>query len=270
MSYASYARSCCLGIGLGLLLLATSCGGGSSPSPSPPAPITVTISPSTASLGLAGTQQFTASVTGTSNTSVTWSVKGGGNSSPGTISATGLYAAPTLGLPSPISNVRPVAVSAGQEVTGIDVVVPPIPSTASVTVTATSVADSTKSATATVTVTPLSLIAVGGQLSQLGRQTTAGSVGITVKQGNSYSLFLVGNALVPGTSYAISGNPSDVQVTQPTGSDFGETTDNPPFPAVNVSIRVSGNAALGARNIMVTNPAGELSVFVGGLLITGP
>src|SRR3954453_18247183 len=43
-----------------------------------------------------GTQQFSADVQGISNTSVTWSVDGisGGNSSVGTIDATGLYTAP--------------------------------------------------------------------------------------------------------------------------------------------------------------------------------
>ncbi len=45
---------------------------------------------------LGSTQQFTATVKGTSNTAVTWSVNGvsGGNSTVGTISSTGLYTAP--------------------------------------------------------------------------------------------------------------------------------------------------------------------------------
>src|ERR1017187_7092829 len=51
-------------------------------------PVVVTASPSTASLALSGTQQFTAVVTGTTNTAVTWSVNGatGGNSTVGTVS----------------------------------------------------------------------------------------------------------------------------------------------------------------------------------------
>ena len=81
----------------------------------PPPPVTVSISPTTASLQTAGTQQFTATVTGTSNTTVTWSTTGG------TITTAGLYTAPSI---------------AG-----------------TYTVTATSAADTTKSASATVTVT---------------------------------------------------------------------------------------------------------------------
>ena len=78
-----------------MLVLATflvACGGGSSS----PAPV-VTVSPTTASLWPSGlgtgesgqTQQFTATVTNTTNTAVTWSA------SAGTIDSTGLYTAPS-------------------------------------------------------------------------------------------------------------------------------------------------------------------------------
>ena len=83
-------------------------------STTPPA-VTVSVSPSSTNLATDATQQFTATVTGTTNTAVTWSA------SCGTVTASGLYTAPT---------------AAG-----------------SCTVTATSQADSTKSASATVTVT---------------------------------------------------------------------------------------------------------------------
>ncbi|HEV2395746.1 MAG TPA: Ig-like domain-containing protein [Candidatus Sulfotelmatobacter sp.] len=54
------------------------------------------ISPNSVSLPSGSTQQFTASVQGLSNASVTWSVDGvaGGNATTGTVSATGLYTAP--------------------------------------------------------------------------------------------------------------------------------------------------------------------------------
>jgi len=58
---------------------------------------TVTISPSgTLTSNLTGTIQFTATVTGTTNTKVNWFAGGvlGGNTSSGTISTTGLYTAP--------------------------------------------------------------------------------------------------------------------------------------------------------------------------------
>ncbi len=84
--------------------------------------VSITISPTSAALATGGTQQFTAAVTGSTNTSVTWSVDGtaGGSSAVGTVSTSGLYTAPG---------------TAGTH-----------------TVTATSAADATKSASATVTV----------------------------------------------------------------------------------------------------------------------
>jgi hypothetical protein len=70
------------------------------PAPSPT--VSVTVSPSPASVNLGAIQQFTASVSGSLNSNVTWSVNGipGGNSTVGLISSSGLYAAPPI-LPSP-------------------------------------------------------------------------------------------------------------------------------------------------------------------------
>lgn len=80
-----------------LALVIISCGGGSSPPPPP----TLTVAPTSASVALGQTTQFTA----TSNslaTSATWSVNGiqGGNSTIGTIDGNGLYKAPSS-FPSP-------------------------------------------------------------------------------------------------------------------------------------------------------------------------
>lgn len=87
-------------------------------------PVSVTVSPTPVTVNLGATQQFSATVTGNTNTNVTWSVNGvaGGNASVGTIDATGLYTAPK-NLPAPATE----------------------------TVTATSVADGSKSATAALT-----------------------------------------------------------------------------------------------------------------------
>ena len=85
----------------------------------------VSISPTGATLQVGHSQQFTATVSNTSNTAVTWLVNGtvGGDSTLGTISSTGLYTAPSS-----------------------------VPSPSSVTVTAQSVADTSKSASANVSV----------------------------------------------------------------------------------------------------------------------
>ena len=79
--------------------------------------VAVSVSPKSATVTSGGSQSFTAYVTGTSNTAVTWTA------SAGTISTAGLFTAPTVS------------------------------ATTSVSVTATSVADTTKHASATVSVT---------------------------------------------------------------------------------------------------------------------
>ena len=65
-------------------------------------PIKIAVSPLNVTVNLAQTQQFTATVSGTSNTAVTWTVNGvaGGSAATGTISASGLYTAPAV-LPNP-------------------------------------------------------------------------------------------------------------------------------------------------------------------------
>jgi uncharacterized protein (TIGR03437 family) len=89
----------------------------------PPPTVSVGINPSNATLSASQSRQFSATVTGNANTSVTWSM----NPSVGSLS-NGLYTAPSV-----------------------------INSPQSVTVTATSVADSSKSASATVQLTPPSV-----------------------------------------------------------------------------------------------------------------
>ncbi len=243
-----------LGLGLAVALGAIGCGGGGGSSSGPPPPtVSVSITPSTASLSFGGAQQFTATVTGTSNTAVTWSVKGGG-----TISTAGLYTAPSATLPSPTSP-RNVSVIAGATNSGNNIAVSQLPTvTSPATITATSKADTSKSASASVTIKVLAFIAAG-----LG--TSAGGTAFTLARGASGQLFLVGTGFLPGATYAVSG-PNDITLGQP--NFVCQTKDVPPLPCATVPITVNSNAQLGPRNIMVRNQAGELSVFVGGLVIT--
>ena len=88
---------------------------------SAPAPVSISVNPTTISLDGGGSQQFTAAVTGSSNTSVTWSM----SPSVGTLTSGGQYAAPAS-----------------------------ITTQQTVTVTATAAADTGKSASAVVTLTP--------------------------------------------------------------------------------------------------------------------
>jgi YVTN family beta-propeller protein len=110
-----------------LLILAGSYGCGSKGN------VVVTISPTTDTVTLGQCVQFTAVVTGNSNTSVTWSVNNvtGGNSSTGTVTTQGDYCAPVNAL-----------------------------NAATVNVTATSVANTAVSATATVTISSGAVVTV--------------------------------------------------------------------------------------------------------------
>jgi hypothetical protein len=78
----------------------------------PPPAVSVSISPNPASVRAGATQPFSATVSGSSNTSVTWQVNGvtGGSSSTGTINSSGMYSAPAS-LPNP-NTVTVQAVSA--------------------------------------------------------------------------------------------------------------------------------------------------------------
>src|SRR5690242_10268561 len=117
--------------GFGALFLSAvlaGCGGsgGSSstgnPVPTPtPAAVAVSVSPASGTVQVAHTLQFTATVTGTANQSVTWAVNGvpGGNAMVGAVSTSGLYTAPNS-----------------------------VPNPSTVSVTAASSADSTKSGSA--------------------------------------------------------------------------------------------------------------------------
>jgi hypothetical protein len=110
---------------------AGSTGGASStiippPLPPPPSSITVTITPASASLLLGNTQTFSATVTGAADTTVSWSVNAiaGGTPLTGTITAAGIYTAPS-----------------------------DLPPATTIQITATSNSDPAKSATAMLTVT---------------------------------------------------------------------------------------------------------------------
>jgi hypothetical protein len=84
-----------------LVVTLAACGGGGS---KPPVIPSVTVSPATANVQEGTQQQFAATVSNTSDNAVTWQVNGvtGGNTSVGTISATGLYTAPAV-VPNPAS-----------------------------------------------------------------------------------------------------------------------------------------------------------------------
>ncbi len=111
-------------LALALASCSSSTSSGQKQSPPPPDSVTVAVAPTTANIRAGSTLTFSATVTGSSNTSVTWSVNSvaSGNATLGTIDSSGKFTAPAS-LPSPNT----------------------------VTITATSSADTTKSSSSAVT-----------------------------------------------------------------------------------------------------------------------
>jgi hypothetical protein len=139
---------------------------------------TVTVSPSTASVQVSTTQQFTATVNNGTSQSVTWAVNGveGGNATVGVINTSGLYTAPT-------------AVPAGGQVT----------------IQATSTATPTAIGSATVTITsPVSAVPVLSSISPAsGTQGTNVSVTLTGSNFTSGATIAVGGSGVTATSVTL-------------------------------------------------------------------
>ena len=139
-------------------------------------PVSVTLTPTAATVSLGASQAFAATVTGSTNTGVSWSVNGtaGGSAALGTINAQGLFTAPTA-----------------------------MPANASETITATSDADATKSASATVTLQP--------PPSQFSLSPAAATLSLGKAQSGSVSFQLT---LSPGftqpVALAVSGLPTNV------------------------------------------------------------
>jgi len=260
MSRANLITRVFLGLVVVLSLMAAGCAW----TPSS-AGIVLTVTPATAYIPVSSSFQFGVTVSGSPNSLVVWSAGGvvGGNATVGFISSTGFYRAPAN-----------------------------VPSPAKVTITATSQYDAVSSSSATATIvnqtsgahtvqvasgqTVMNINVVVPQLTPtltiygagtcVGSTCSTSATGVQVTQGGTATIFLVGNGVVAGTVYSISGNSTDVTVAQPAGSQFGQTTNG--TPSVTFNISVSATAAPGLRNIMVSNPAtGELSAFVGGLLI---
>ncbi|MGA3092600.1 MAG: putative Ig domain-containing protein, partial [Terriglobales bacterium] len=149
--------------------------------------VRVTVSPAGTTLFSGETQQFTATVSGTSDTAVTWSATAG------SINATGLYVAPAV----------------TSETTAV--------------ITATSQADSTKSASSTVTINPpkqQTLEITTGNLAQ-GQQGDAYSEVFTASGGASpYSWNISSGTPPPGVSM----NPiGDLSGTPTTNGNFSFT-----------------------------------------------
>lgn len=221
-----------------LVLLLASCGGGNSTTTT----VTITISPTAVTLSASQTASFTAIVTGTSNTAVTWSVNGvpGGNDAYGTISASGTYTAPAS-----------------------------VTTTATETITATSSADNTKTATASVTLTPS-----GGTSSTY---VNINPVYVVLPAGGQQTFSATVNSAPISVTWKISCNaalPADCGTISSTGA-YTAPLSPPPGSGVNLTataIDGSANPGYGTITIQYSNAtlAGQYAFQLSGANGTTP
>jgi hypothetical protein len=149
--------------------------------------VTVTLSPPAPTIGTFATQSFTATVTGTTNTALTWQVNGvtGGSTTTGTISSSGVYSAPHY-------------------ISGS--IIPANGNAVTVTITAISQADTAASGSSTLT------LEAQGQAAQTGAVelgTSGSNLHASTQSGNSITCCggTLGSLLVRnGTNYILSNN----------------------------------------------------------------
>ena len=199
------------------------------------AAIAISVSPATATVPSGGAQVFTASVSGTTNADVTWSVNGiaGGNSTIGTIAGTGAstatYAAPSA---------------------------PPSP--AAVTVAATSAEDASKSGSASVTITCAASNAISPSSANVAlSQTQSFSAAFCLAAGQSIAWDVNGIAGGDSTLGTITtSGPTSAVYTAPAGLP----SQNPMTVHAVVSPQPSGGPESAAATVTVTGGGITVSV----------
>lgn len=130
--------------------------------------------------------------------------------------------------------VNPVAVVAGQTLTGVDIAV------------ACQASNPTPNAED---------LGVGTSVNT----TSASNTGAQIHQGTTMTVIMFGPGLSAGMTINISG-PADITVSNPTNIT---STDN--TPGVAFTATVSPSAALGARSVILQNSQNDVTTFTGGL-----
>jgi hypothetical protein len=213
--------------------------GGTSPGntgTNPPPGIAVSIAPTSASVRPGASQQFTPTVTGTSNTSVNWFVNGvaNGNTSTGTISGAGLYQAPAA-MPNP-NTVTVKAVSAADS-----------SATSSIVVTLENPAPVLNSVSPTTFPTGSFNLTLTGSNFVSGAQVSFGANAITTSFVSATQLTASGTAASAGTI--------PVTVTNPNPGSASSS-------AVNVVVTSSGGGQAGTCGGITLGQGASLNGFV--------
>ncbi len=225
-------RRLLIGLEILLILVLVNCGT-TTKKTTPPGQITVSVKPTSANVRAGATQTFAATVSGSTNQSVDWSVNSvaGGNATFGTISASGIYTVPAS-LPNPNT----------------------------ITVRAASAADSTAGGTSAVTlwnatptignVSPASFPAgaytliVTGTNFVNGAQVLFGGASATTTFVSSTQLTATGTASTAGTFGVTVSNPNPGSSTSaPFNVTVASSGNNPP-PSACSGISLGANASL--------------------------
>lgn len=218
--------------------------------------ITVSVNPASATLASGGTQQFAATVSGTSNSSVVWSTNAG------SISSTGLLTAPTVTTTSSVTVTATSLASAGSKASAMVTVNPPASGNITVSVNPTSAtlnAGATQQFAATVSGTSNTSVvwsASAGSISSTGLLTApsvsaATSVTVTAKS----AALLDAKAYATVTVNPSTSTPATVSVSVTPASSTVQTGGTAQFSA----------SVSGSTNTAVTWTAGMGSISSSGL-----
>jgi hypothetical protein len=190
-------------------------------------PTSIRISPLTASVKTNQTAMFAAFVTGASSTAVTWAVNGiaGGNSASGTVSAAGLFTAPSS-----------------------------VPNPATVTVTATSQSDPAKSASAVVNIT-------AGSVSVRVSPSAANVAGLTFQQFTASVTGALNMSVYWGVN-GIAGGNSTTGLISPSGLYFGPSSVPSPATVTVTSFSSEDPTKSASAVVTVTPPPPPVSVTI--------
>ena len=157
----------------------------------------MTVAPATPSVRAGGAQQFVATVTGTSNSAVTWSVNGvaGGNATAGMVSSAGLYTAPqTLPNPNTVTLAATSSADATAKTSTTVTIQNPTPILSDISPSTVNGGSFTITITGSHFVNGAQVLLAGGplsttfvsatQLTASGSQTTSGAYNVTVSNPN--------------------------------------------------------------------------------------
>ena len=236
---------------LAAILLANCAGktGASNGSPAPPPAISVAVSPNTVNVRAGAPQTFTATVSGSTNQSVTWQVNGvtGGAASTGLINASGAYTAPAI-VPSPDTVTVQAVSAADSSAAGQSVVTlwNPVPTLASIAPTSVTSGSFAITVTGNGFVAGAQVLLAGSalsttfvsstQLAATGTEPTVGAFAVTIMNPN------------PGSS---SSGALNLQVT-------AASSGNPPPPPPPLACSVMSAGQGGSLNGFVPFPSNNL------------